>query len=105
MIRRPPRSTLFPYTTLFRSQRFLILIGANVSHSQEKISAEDVGAQLKRSLKGLDGLVIFPLEVIHESKIRVDLGELRPELEDGLVFGRRRCVITRFQAQAGVRRG
>src|SRR5258708_28969290 len=22
MIRRPPRSTLFPYTTLFRSQRF-----------------------------------------------------------------------------------
>src|SRR3989449_6246343 len=23
MIRRPPRSTLFPYTTLFRSQRFV----------------------------------------------------------------------------------
>jgi len=23
MIRRPPRSTLFPYTTLFRSARFL----------------------------------------------------------------------------------
>src|SRR5690349_22168572 len=23
MIRRPPRSTLFPYTTLFRSQKFL----------------------------------------------------------------------------------
>src|SRR3712207_7749924 len=25
MIRRPPRSTLFPYTTLFRSREFLIL--------------------------------------------------------------------------------
>src|SRR2546428_9291550 len=25
MIRRPPRSTLFPYTTLFRSQRHLAL--------------------------------------------------------------------------------
>src|SRR5260221_797542 len=25
MIRRPPRSTLFPYTTLFRSQAFWIL--------------------------------------------------------------------------------
>src|SRR5256885_7184296 len=24
MIRRPPRSTLFPYTTLFRSQHFLL---------------------------------------------------------------------------------
>src|SRR3712207_6866018 len=27
MIRRPPRSTLFPYTTLFRSQRSLLLTG------------------------------------------------------------------------------
>src|SRR2546422_3152675 len=27
MIRRPPRSTLFPYTTLFRSRRGLELIG------------------------------------------------------------------------------
>src|SRR3712207_8599254 len=32
MIRRPPRSTLFPYTTLFRSQ-----LGAVVEH-------EDIGA-------------------------------------------------------------
>src|SRR5256885_12335850 len=27
MIRRPPRSTLFPYTTLFRSARFVRLAG------------------------------------------------------------------------------
>src|SRR5258708_24314143 len=27
MIRRPPRSTLFPYTTLFRSQRDGIVLG------------------------------------------------------------------------------
>src|SRR2546429_5557252 len=26
MIRRPPRSTLFPYTTLFRSQELLLLV-------------------------------------------------------------------------------
>src|SRR3712207_7635635 len=26
MIRRPPRSTLFPYTTLFRSQRLQVLL-------------------------------------------------------------------------------
>src|SRR3989442_12933048 len=26
MIRRPPRSTLFPYTTLFRSQLFIFFI-------------------------------------------------------------------------------
>src|SRR5256885_9044142 len=28
MIRRPPRSTLFPYTTLFRSDRFVDGLGA-----------------------------------------------------------------------------
>src|SRR2546422_7625722 len=28
MIRRPPRSTLFPYTTLFRSPVFFVLPGA-----------------------------------------------------------------------------
>src|SRR2546430_12931647 len=27
MIRRPPRSTLFPYTTLFRSQAMMELVG------------------------------------------------------------------------------
>src|SRR3989442_10051282 len=27
MIRRPPRSTLFPYTTLFRSERNLLAVG------------------------------------------------------------------------------
>src|SRR5258707_2210436 len=34
MIRRPPRSTLFPYTTLFRSQREAAdqLLGVGVEH-------------------------------------------------------------------------
>src|SRR2546426_6763652 len=27
MIRRPPRSTLFPYTTLFRSRRIVLYVG------------------------------------------------------------------------------
>src|SRR5437764_6458545 len=30
MIRRPPRSTLFPYTTLFRSKPFFVPFGAVV---------------------------------------------------------------------------
>src|SRR5258708_12557448 len=30
MIRRPPRSTLFPYTTLFRSESFAMWPGASV---------------------------------------------------------------------------
>src|SRR3989454_3539260 len=31
MIRRPPRSTLFPYTTLFRSKFFVLTYSANPS--------------------------------------------------------------------------
>src|SRR3712207_8175399 len=31
MIRRPPRSTLFPYTTLFRSPRGLDVVGARAA--------------------------------------------------------------------------
>src|SRR3712207_9030399 len=33
MIRRPPRSTLFPYTTLFRSDDSVVVDDAKVAHS------------------------------------------------------------------------
>src|SRR3712207_7897041 len=33
MIRRPPRSTLFPYTTLFRSRSFMLV--PEVAHARE----------------------------------------------------------------------
>src|SRR2546429_6568735 len=53
MIRRPPRSTLFPYTTLFRSKAPRLTVGAvNVRNSQlryfdsrdERLSIEHVMA-------------------------------------------------------------
>src|SRR3712207_8301669 len=41
MIRRPPRSTLFPYTTLFRSQRFrnrpTAKFGSGLVHANRKV--------------------------------------------------------------------
>src|SRR5260370_31622323 len=43
MIRRPPRSTLFPYTTLFRSLRSHSPAGAGVSLS-EKTAGREVEA-------------------------------------------------------------
>src|SRR5260370_18100278 len=33
MIRRPPRSTLFPYTTLFRSMRHTLGASLNIRHN------------------------------------------------------------------------
>src|SRR3712207_8742640 len=50
MIRRPPRSTLFPYTTLFRSQ--LLLIARDVVSS-----AMDVPAGEDRTLAALQAIV------------------------------------------------
>src|SRR2546426_3078339 len=68
MIRRPPRSTLFPYTTLFRSQTYLkerireVLTG----HSEAivvRIYGDDVdtlhqlGAKVKEALTGIAGII------------------------------------------------
>src|SRR5256885_3217999 len=46
MIRRPPRSTLFPYTTLFRSSRApsgvgFVRIGVSISRKSSSLSARD----------------------------------------------------------------
>src|SRR5438094_7575752 len=47
MIRRPPRSTLFPYTTLFRSEwlarrrTLILLIQSSPAQSESRLSAED----------------------------------------------------------------
>src|SRR5256885_12202770 len=43
MIRRPPRSTLFPYTTLFRSRVFRL--------GEHLMRAEELSALVLRSLK------------------------------------------------------
>src|SRR2546426_11984842 len=47
MIRRPPRSTLFPYTTLFRSRRLLdagrTLQGEEPDEKQERVSRAATG--------------------------------------------------------------
>src|SRR2546422_10034471 len=47
MIRRPPRSTLFPYTTLFRSTvRIGILGGGNISDTPARAARESRGVEV-----------------------------------------------------------
>src|SRR3712207_9009152 len=55
MIRRPPRSTLFPYTTLFRSQSLLgeQLLGHLVGEPVGVVQAEGVLGGHPRGLLGL----------------------------------------------------
>src|SRR5690242_21297801 len=40
MIRRPPRSTLFPYTTLFRSRRISLVFPAGLTPEQLQVLEE-----------------------------------------------------------------
>src|SRR3989454_10385028 len=46
MIRRPPRSTLFPYTTLFRSIDIAVLTGA------PQVISEEMGLKLENAVLG-----------------------------------------------------
>src|SRR3712207_7458107 len=59
MIRRPPRSTLFPYTTLFRSESCTILCGETGKHSIEGISDGFVPGIFERHWGLVDG--VFPV--------------------------------------------
>src|SRR2546422_2216063 len=49
MIRRPPRSTLFPYTTLFRSPRD----GARLLRRREEVAASRLLGELPGALERL----------------------------------------------------
>src|SRR5258708_38370747 len=97
MIRRPPRSTLFPYTTLFRSDLWIALtISTNPSVCPEELKAQLAKLKVPRcntpvSSKIVD-LVILPddkpakdeaiLKVEPGAYIppitRFKIGELRP---------------------------
>src|SRR2546430_9018939 len=46
MIRRPPRSTLFPYTTLFRSSSIALVVGAAFAFALDRYEF-----RLKRTLE------------------------------------------------------
>src|SRR3712207_8690297 len=62
MIRRPPRSTLFPYTTLFRSEPMISGIGW-VSELIEAAGGIDVFSARSRS-PDAKGRIVTPDEVI-----------------------------------------
>src|SRR2546430_12595770 len=57
MIRRPPRSTLFPYTTLFRSRLFDGVAEPHVRIRRERVPHEQVGVGLTLVAEHLDAIV------------------------------------------------
>src|SRR3712207_8585675 len=55
MIRRPPRSTLFPYTTLFRSR--LVLIARDVAEQTQAKREEFKGPRTSAPAQALEGFL------------------------------------------------
>src|SRR2546428_9525831 len=71
MIRRPPRSTLFPYTTLFRSAR-----GLHLRREQENEAGPGADAQVRVAHVLLRHLR-FPVRSYHDGVVAGDPEELR----------------------------
>src|SRR2546430_13847556 len=86
MIRRPPRSTLFPYTTLFRStsavesrRYFIIMMTASVGH--ELITTTNAARSIRvdpELQRCLSELLTSPTHIN-----KVLLGDERPRVGDG----------------------
>src|SRR3989442_8994085 len=74
MIRRPPRSTLFPYTTLFRSHLL------TVAHQQDVIEGDGL-AGLRRQQRHLHGPAGLGLELEAEPGRTVRSEEHTSELQ------------------------
>src|SRR2546422_2812952 len=92
MIRRPPRSTLFPYTTLFRSDvHVIVAVHADPAHDQHPgLLAAHVLEHLLEGLaveeRGLDvlpfglGDLATDVEVRHEKRSEEHTSELQSRL-------------------------
>src|SRR3712207_7046852 len=71
MIRRPPRSTLFPYTTLFRSVALPVRGAAPAVEDQVRRERHQ-GGPAPGAGRGQDG---GPLRVLAAAAVRVGLGD------------------------------
>src|SRR2546426_8047378 len=123
MIRRPPRSTLFPYTTLFRSARHVLVelrvvfhgaraervevrVDAVVHARETRVVADDVELGDLGQRRRLLAEVAGGKELRHVGLRHVGLGEReglaprRGQLEDQLVVGRGGHQATAFSRAA-----
>src|SRR3989442_6271299 len=101
MIRRPPRSTLFPYTTLFRSRRQL-------SESQRAVQQLRAVAKPYRFRVRADaesiGLGYCP-ELLNRSEEHTSELQSRPHLVCRLLLEKKKTLTIQMRLLAGCRIG
>src|SRR2546422_6795941 len=78
MIRRPPRSTLFPYTTLFRSGRRRVGVAGRIGRAY--LEAVAAVGQAAIALRGRAGCKGTRVELTGESRSEEHTSELQSRL-------------------------
>src|SRR2546422_6884692 len=83
MIRRPPRSTLFPYTTLFRSPGILFRFDVGLQITQDAQSIRDLG-DAERVARGHPAVLVIRVEQggpsVHRGRSEEHTSELQSRL-------------------------
>src|SRR6202166_177727 len=87
MIRRPPRSTLFPYTTLFRSRRDTTDVGHPRQDHRHGVPGPDVGDRKSTRLNSSHQAIsyaVFCLKKTHQAMQPPERSLSPPKLADPL---------------------
>src|SRR5437764_12624255 len=87
MLRRPPRSTLFPYTTLFRSGRKLVFLISDGFYLSERTMASREKIRKVTDAAGRAGVVIYTLDARGLMGETLDVTNDRPMDGGGFTTG------------------
>src|SRR2546427_2957422 len=98
MIRRPPRSTLFSYTTLFRSRLSQLVVTGVHRHPPEPTRKILVGTHLIDPSKELQKNILSERSEEHTSEL-----QSQSNLECRLLLEKKQNHVRREQAAAGIR--
>src|SRR3712207_8214951 len=102
MIRRPPRSTLFPYTTLFRSQFISSRVGSTDPHLPS-FSGVIWFHMLAKSLRTWPRVVILPTNLIRSEEHTSEL-QSRQYLVCRLLLEKKKTIIDYYNNRKNIDR-
>src|SRR5437764_4090878 len=73
MFRRPPRSTLFPYTTLFRSQNCVTVFSFSKNHFSSPSGRWSIVLDRKSGSAGMPRPISYAVFCLKKKKLRADV--------------------------------